>query len=321
MSSSLYRHNRLETNPFQIYGTGNARPLRAPSFQPQSFPGQLPRRRPAMVKEAAVSYFSAPLQWQEEKRKINPGIAWFLVLGLLAAIFSLMIAPQILDLSKWQANHSTVILNPPHIPLSTSVRSNIRIKTRTVRTVTKEPVIALWSPPSKQPSPNHLFSSAPLLYGVLSSPFGHRWHRRHQGVDLAAPLGTPVYAVSDGRVLFSGWMGGYGKSLLIDHGQGIQTRYAHCSRLLTHRGQRVHAGQTIARVGSTGQSTGPHLHFEVLVNGLRRNPGRYFRLTPPFIPWGSSSTTLAKAKAAGKQQAAATLQDESLLSLWQKAYF
>lgn len=125
-----------------------------------------------------------------------------------------------------------------------------------------------------------------LRYDYLSSPFGRRWGRSHQGIDLAAPNGTPIYATTAGKVVYSGWTGGYGRNILIEHKPGFMTRYAHCARLLAKTGERVPRGRLIARVGSTGHSTGPHLHFEVIINGQPRNPTRYYRLerTPPTAP-------------------------------------
>jgi murein DD-endopeptidase MepM/ murein hydrolase activator NlpD len=113
----------------------------------------------------------------------------------------------------------------------------------------------------------------------VSSPFGSRWGRRHQGIDFSAPAGTPIYAVSPGKIVYSGWESGYGKTVLIEHRPGFRTRYAHCRQLLASTGQWVRSGKLIARVGSTGHSTGPHLHFEVIVDGVHRNPLRYYRLT------------------------------------------
>lgn len=116
----------------------------------------------------------------------------------------------------------------------------------------------------------------PVDYDYISSPFGHRWGRQHQGIDFAAAVGEPIYATSAGTVIHSGWEPGYGKSVVIDHGHGVQTRYAHCSRLLAKEGAQVPKGGMIARVGSTGHSTGPHLHFEIIVDGVRKNPAWYF---------------------------------------------
>jgi len=108
--------------------------------------------------------------------------------------------------------------------------------------------------------------------GTITSRFGWRWGRFHHGIDIGAPQGRSIVASRAGRVTFSGWNGGYGNTVIIDHGDGVTTLYAHASRLLVSRGTWVEAGQVIARVGSTGFSTGPHLHFEVRVNGVAINP-------------------------------------------------
>lgn len=102
---------------------------------------------------------------------------------------------------------------------------------------------------------------------------------RHTGVDIAGPFGTAIYAAQDGRVIKSqcGWNGGYGCYIIIDHGNGIFSLYGHGSRLYVNIGEEVARGQTIAVMGSTGRSTGPHLHFEIRVNGARTNPLRYVR--------------------------------------------
>ena len=110
--------------------------------------------------------------------------------------------------------------------------------------------------------------------GVLTSRFGWRSRRHHNGIDIAAPGGTPIYAARDGRVVFSGWYYGYGRTVIIDHGD-VTTLYGHASKLLARTGQAVKAGDLIARVGSTGVSSGPHLHFEIRVNGRAVNPLKY----------------------------------------------
>lgn len=111
---------------------------------------------------------------------------------------------------------------------------------------------------------------------TISSRYGPRWGGFHPGIDITAPTGTPIVATRDGVVISSGWEGGYGKCVIIDHGNGISTRYAHASSLNVRTGQPVRAGQIVARIGSTGWSTGPHLHYEVLINGRHNNPMRYF---------------------------------------------
>lgn len=108
--------------------------------------------------------------------------------------------------------------------------------------------------------------------GRLTSPFGMRWGRRHEGIDIAAPIGTPIIAADGGVVTFAGRRGAYGKLVIINHENGFQTYYAHCNGFNVKVGERVHKGQKIATVGNTGRSTGPHVHFEVRKNGVPVNP-------------------------------------------------
>lgn len=110
------------------------------------------------------------------------------------------------------------------------------------------------------------------VQGWISSHYGMRDGLMHEGIDIAADHGQVVRAVKDGRVVFAGPRGTYGETVIIDHGGGLRTLYAHNSRLLVNEGQRVLTGQPIARVGSTGRSTGPHLHLEVLLNGVPFDP-------------------------------------------------
>jgi murein DD-endopeptidase MepM/ murein hydrolase activator NlpD len=122
------------------------------------------------------------------------------------------------------------------------------------------------------------FLRAPLAFRRISSVFGMRRHpilgtmRRHAGTDYAAAAGTPVRALGNGRVIFAGWRGGYGKTVEIRHNNGFVTRYGHLRAFNVRSGQSVSISQTIGQVGSTGLSTAPHLHFEVLVNGVHRDP-------------------------------------------------
>jgi murein DD-endopeptidase MepM/ murein hydrolase activator NlpD len=121
----------------------------------------------------------------------------------------------------------------------------------------------------------------PILDGWFSSNFGFRidpftgQRAYHDGIDFPAERGTPIQAAASGKVVFAGTQPEYGKMVDIDHGNGLVTRYAHASRLLVKEGDVVVAGQPIAAVGSTGRSTGPHLHFEVRQNGAPQNPARF----------------------------------------------
>ncbi len=118
----------------------------------------------------------------------------------------------------------------------------------------------------------------PVYGGRVTSNFGARRHpvlgytRMHAGIDFGAPHGAPIYAVGDARVIYSGWHGGHGNYVKLDHGSGFATAYAHMSRIAVPNGARVHAGQVIGYVGSTGLSTGPHLHYELYQNGRVVNP-------------------------------------------------
>lgn len=120
-------------------------------------------------------------------------------------------------------------------------------------------------------------------YYRISSPFGYRIHpilkvkKLHTGIDIAIPYGKPINAAQSGTVVYAGWMGGYGKVAMIDHGGGIVTLYAHNSKLVVKKGQTVEKGQKISECGSTGQSTGAHLHFEVRKDGDYVDPLEYVK--------------------------------------------
>ncbi|HHZ02315.1 MAG TPA: peptidoglycan DD-metalloendopeptidase family protein [Tissierellia bacterium] len=113
-------------------------------------------------------------------------------------------------------------------------------------------------------------------FGGRSDPITGVWSN-HGGTDIAAPYGTPIVSSNDGVVIFAGWHYSYGYYIIVDHGGGISTLYAHCSKLLASKGQAVSKGETIALVGSTGYSTGNHLHYEVRVNGVRQQPMDYLK--------------------------------------------
>ena len=125
--------------------------------------------------------------------------------------------------------------------------------------------------PSRPPLTTSTITSG---FGIRRDPFTQRL-ARHTGLDFRAPSGTPIRASAGGRVRFAGYRGAYGKTVEIDHGHGLVTRYGHTSRLYVHLGEVVLPGQLIAAVGSTGRSTGPHLHFEVLRNGTPVEPRLY----------------------------------------------
>ena len=124
----------------------------------------------------------------------------------------------------------------------------------------------------------------PLPNARVSSTYGGRTMNgraeNHSGLDLAAPTGTPIYATGPGLVTKSGWGSGYGQYVEINHGNGFITRYAHASRLIANVGDRVEAGEHIANVGCTGRCTGPHLHYEVVKDGERKNPSTYLAMLP-----------------------------------------
>jgi murein DD-endopeptidase MepM/ murein hydrolase activator NlpD len=148
----------------------------------------------------------------------------------------------------------------------------------------KEVSSTLLSPPKSQvvlvgtKEPPPLIGTGTFVYpirGTLTSRYGTRWGRLHAGIDLAAPTGTHIKAADGGVVTFSGYNGALGYMVAIDHGGGRVTWYGHCSKLLVKKGEKVYQGQYIANVGNTGSSTGPHLHFEVHINGKTKNPLDY----------------------------------------------
>ncbi|NLP29958.1 MAG: peptidoglycan DD-metalloendopeptidase family protein [Clostridiales bacterium] len=129
---------------------------------------------------------------------------------------------------------------------------------------------------TKDPPP--LVGTGKFIYptrGRLSSRFGYRWGRMHNGIDLAAPAGTKIRAADGGVVTFAGWDGALGYCVRIDHGGNRTTVYGHCSKLFVKKGDKVYQDQHIANVGNTGRSTGPHLHFEIRINGVPKNPLNY----------------------------------------------
>jgi murein DD-endopeptidase MepM/ murein hydrolase activator NlpD len=121
-------------------------------------------------------------------------------------------------------------------------------------------------------------SSSGLIWpvsGPVTSPFGMRWGRMHEGIDIGVGYGTPIHAAASGTVVFSGWMSGYGNFVILDHGGGMATAYGHQSSIAVGGGQSVSQGQVIGYVGCTGHCFGPHLHFEVRINGSPVDPLGY----------------------------------------------
>lgn len=125
--------------------------------------------------------------------------------------------------------------------------------------------------------------------GMRSNPFGGSSVEFHKGQDISAPSGTPVIATADGVIVIARWMKGYGKGIYIDHGNGISTRYGHLSRIDVVEGQPIRRGEQLGLVGSTGRSTGPHLHYEVRVNGQPTSPLLYLPAVAPLPPPPPSS--------------------------------
>jgi len=142
--------------------------------------------------------------------------------------------------------------------------------------------------PSDKPVKTAAFTSG---YGVRSDPF-RGGHAMHAGIDLAGPYGTPIYATADGTVERAGWNnGGYGNLIELDHGRGIETRYGHLSKILIHAGQQVKRGQLIGYMGSTGRSTGNHLHYEVRIDGKPVNPIPFMKSTDYLVEMQKNAGT------------------------------
>ena len=143
--------------------------------------------------------------------------------------------------------------------------------------ITKQPVTKVVVKGTKDPPPKIGTGvlSKPTSRGYITSPFGMRWGKRHTGIDIGMPIGTDVKAADGGKGIYSGYKGGYGYCVIIDHGANVRTLYAHNSELKVKKGQKIYKGQTIAESGNSGRSTGPHLHFEVIKNGTPVNPSNY----------------------------------------------
>ena len=141
--------------------------------------------------------------------------------------------------------------------------------------LTKEKQKMIKSIPSIQPVSNRDLTRIASGFGLRMHPI-YKIIKMHKGMDFTAPIGTEIYATGDGVVEKVGWVGGYGKTIMINHGFGYKTRYAHCSNYNCRKGQKVKRGDLIGFVGNTGQSSGPHLHYEVFKNNRQINPVNFF---------------------------------------------
>ena len=173
-----------------------------------------------------------------------------------------------------------------NIPANTNVSITLREKTVELNNESLAKKYGTKTTPSYNSSnPYSWLVSHPLPdMKRVSSNYGGRVMggraENHSGLDLSAPSGTPIYATGPGIVTKSGWGTGYGQYVEINHGNGYLTRYAHTSRLVARVGDRVEAGEHIANVGCTGRCTGPHLHYEVVKDGQRKNPSTYLAMLP-----------------------------------------
>ena len=141
--------------------------------------------------------------------------------------------------------------------------------------LTKQKQKMIKSIPSIQPVSNRDLTRIASGFGLRMHPI-YKIIKMHKGMDFTAPIGTEIYATGDGIVEKVGWVGGYGRTIMINHGFGYKTRYAHCSKYNCRKGQKVKRGDLIGFVGNTGQSSGPHLHYEVFKNNRQINPVNFF---------------------------------------------
>lgn len=180
-------------------------------------------------------------------------------------------------------------LSNPELVVSTTKKMDMLRKQLYVQSNSLEELIALGKNqeerskciPAIQPISNKDLRRTASGYGVRIDPI-YRTPRFHSGMDFSAKVGTEIYATGNGVVIFAGWKQGYGNCLMIDHGYGYQTLYGHMSKYRARVGQRVTRGEVVGEVGNTGKSTGPHLHYEVIVKGRHDNPSKYYYmdLTP-----------------------------------------
>lgn len=184
--------------------------------------------------------------------------------GKSVACFSVVTLEQgqsIEGLAKiYQTTAAQILEDNPSMSVKPGVTLTIRENTVTNTAVSRGTIVP-WRWPA---------------FGEISSDYGWREYKEyHHGIDIAIPSGTDVKAARAGKVVKAGWIGVYGLALLVDHGNGIQTLYGHNQKLLVKAGERVDMGETIAISGNTGNSTGPHLHFEIRLNGKTVDPNQY----------------------------------------------
>ncbi len=177
--------------------------------------------------------------------------------------------------------------HPDDIDIPAQTKLNVQLREKPVELNNRTLAQKYASTSSNKAAANSTYSwliSHPLPNSRISSSYGGRTMggraENHSGLDLAAPSGTPIYATGPGIVTKSGWGTGYGQYVEINHGNGYLTRYAHASRLISRVGEQVQAGDHIANVGCTGRCTGPHLHYEVVKDGQRKNPSTYLAMLP-----------------------------------------
>lgn len=183
-------------------------------------------------------------------------------------------AYKILEQLKEELNEETSIAVTKVYTKSLDIEESIEVAT------TAQEIISQIKEEKKKEEAtiNGIYLAVNPISGHITSRYGAREDIRdhtHQGLDIAAKIGTPIKAVADGTITHSGTMGGYGNLIIIDHGNGITSYYGHCNKLYKKVGEKVSAGDVIAEVGSTGNSTGPHLHFEIRQNGKYVNPQKY----------------------------------------------
>ena len=198
-------------------------------------------------------------------------------------------APALANTANSASNSAEIVTPKPETAVDVTIQGDQRFKSlftswtaleRTTPTLGTGVDIPTYSSPIPRPTIS-VPSRMPLEGAQLTSGYGMRTHpvlggrRRHQGIDLAAPTGTPVYATADGVVGRADWYSSYGLYISVNHGAAMETRYAHLSRLAVTAGDFVKKGDVIGYVGSTGRSTGPHLHYEVRVEGVAVNPIPY----------------------------------------------